>query len=69
MEYVYARCRKYTRGQTSTSSDVSKMTKDEIQDMATKVGKNTIEDMVLFMKGNMHLDSFLKWLEIRMKNL
>ena len=45
-----------------------KMTKDEIQDMATKIGKNAIEDMVLFMKGSIDVDSFLKWLEIRMKN-
>ena len=45
-----------------------KMKKDEIEDMAIKVGKNAIEDMVLFMKGSMDLDSFLKWLEIRMKN-
>ena len=36
--------------------------------MAIKVGKNAIEDMVLFMKGSIDLDSFLKWLEIRMKN-
>ena len=28
-----------------------KMNKDEIEDMAIKVGKNAIEDMVLFMKG------------------
>jgi hypothetical protein len=45
-----------------------KLTKDEIQDLATKIGKNAIEDMVLFMKGNIDLDTFLKWLEIRMKN-
>jgi hypothetical protein len=45
-----------------------KLTKDEIQDLAIKIGKNAIEDMVLFMKGNIDLDTFLKWLEIRMKN-
>ncbi|HEY7570069.1 MAG TPA: hypothetical protein VH796_01750 [Nitrososphaeraceae archaeon] len=45
-----------------------KLTKDEIQNLATKIGKNAIEDMVLFMKGSMDLDSFLKWLEVRMKN-
>ena len=45
-----------------------KMTKDEILDMAIKVGKNAIEDMVLFMKGRIDIDSFLRWLEIRMKN-
>jgi hypothetical protein len=45
-----------------------KMSKDEIQDMAIKIGKKAIEDMVLFMNGSIDLDSFLKWLEIRMKN-
>ncbi len=45
-----------------------KLTKDEIQNLATKIGKNAIEDMVIFMKGSMDLDSFLKWLEVRMKN-
>jgi hypothetical protein len=45
-----------------------KLTKDEIHDLAIKIGKNAIEDMVLFMKGNIDLDTFLKWLEIRMKN-
>jgi len=45
-----------------------KLTRDEIQNLATKIGKNAIEDMVIFMKGGMDLDSFLKWLELRMKN-
>jgi hypothetical protein len=45
-----------------------KINKDEIEDMATIIGKNAIEDMVLFMKGNIDIDSFLKWLDIRMKN-
>lgn len=44
-----------------------KMSKDEIQDMANKIGKNAIEDTVLFMKGSIDLDSFLKWLETPMK--
>jgi hypothetical protein len=45
-----------------------KMTKDEIQDLAIKIGKNAIEDMVLFMRGSIDLDSFLRWIEVRMKN-
>lgn len=45
-----------------------KMTKDEIQDLAVKIGKNAIEDMVLFMRGSIDLDSFLRWIEVRMKN-
>ncbi len=47
---------------------LQKMTKDEIHDLAIEIGKNAIEDMVLFMKGSIDQDSFLKWLEIRMKN-
>jgi len=46
-----------------------KMKKDEIQDMVTTIGKNAIEDMVLFTKGNIDMDYFLKWLEIRMKTV
>jgi hypothetical protein len=37
-----------------------KMTKDEIHDLAIEIGKNAIEDMVLFMKGSIDEDSFLK---------
>jgi len=46
-----------------------KMNKDEIQNLAANSGKDAIEDTYLFMRGNnIDLNSFLKWLEIRMKN-
>ena len=45
-----------------------KLTRDERQNLATKIGKNAIEDIVIFMKGGVDLDSFLNWFEVRMKN-
>ena len=42
--------------------------KDEIINIATKIGKNAIYDIALFMKTKMDMDSFLEWFESRMKN-
>jgi hypothetical protein len=42
--------------------------KDEIIDIATKIGKNAIYDIALFMKSRIDMDSFLEWFEARMKN-
>ena len=42
--------------------------KDEIIDIATKIGKNAIYDIALFMKTKLDMDSFLEWIEARMKN-
>jgi hypothetical protein len=44
-----------------------KMTKDEIIDMANRIGKNVVRDIALFMKGDISLASFLSWFEMRMK--
>jgi hypothetical protein len=44
------------------------MTKEEIIDLATNIGKNAVRDIALFMKGKIDLDSFLSWFESRMKN-
>ena len=44
-----------------------KMKKDEVTDMAIRIGKNTVHDIALFMKGEIDLESFLSWLETRMK--
>jgi hypothetical protein len=45
-----------------------KMDKDEIQNLATGIGKNGIEDMRLFTRGDsIDLDSFLNWFETYMK--
>ncbi|HEV2192648.1 MAG TPA: hypothetical protein VGR54_03405 [Nitrosopumilaceae archaeon] len=44
-----------------------KMKKDEVTDMAVRIGKNVVRDIALFMKGDIDLESFLSWLEARMK--
>ena len=45
-----------------------KMSKQEIIELATSIGKNATNDAALFMKNKMDLDSFLSWLDVRMKN-
>lgn len=45
-----------------------KLTQKEIVDIASRVGKNEVRDIALFMKGNTDLLSFLSWFEIRMIN-
>ncbi len=42
--------------------------KDEIIYIATKIGKNAIYDIALFMRTKIDMDSFLQWLESRMLN-
>jgi hypothetical protein len=44
-----------------------KMKQDEVTDMAVRIGKNVVRDIALFMKGDINLESFLSWLETRMK--
>lgn len=45
-----------------------KRSKQEIIEIATNVGKNATNDAALFMKNKMDLNSFLSWLDVRMKN-
>lgn len=45
-----------------------KMSREGVVEMAQKVGKGAVHDIALFMKSKMDLDSFLSWLEMRMKN-
>lgn len=45
-----------------------KMGKEEIVNLAKNITKNTVQDMVLFSKGKIDLDSFLSWFKLRMKN-
>ena len=45
-----------------------KMTGPEISSIATKIGKNEVKDIALFMRGRMDLISFLSWFETRMVN-
>jgi hypothetical protein len=44
-----------------------KMNKDEIVDMANRIGKNVVRDIALFMKGDISLSSFISWFEARMR--
>lgn len=43
------------------------MDKKEIVDMAEKVGKNSVHDIVLFMKSRIDLQSFMLWFEMRIR--
>ncbi len=45
-----------------------KFTQKEIIEIASKVGKNEVRDIALFMKGKIDLDSFMSWFEMRMIN-
>ena len=45
-----------------------KKSKQEILEIATGIGKNATNDAALFMKNKMNLESFLSWLDVRMKN-
>ena len=42
--------------------------KDEIIDIATNNGKNAVYDIAVFMNAKVDIDSFLSWLESRMRN-
>lgn len=45
-----------------------KMSKEEISDMAFRIGKNVVHDIALFMKNRMDIDAFLSWFETRMNS-
>jgi hypothetical protein len=44
------------------------LTKEEISNIASNVGKSAIYDITLFMKSKVDIDSFLQWFELRVKN-
>ena len=46
----------------------TKMTKEQITEIAANTGKEEVQNAVYFMKGKIDLDSFLSWFENRMKN-
>ena len=46
----------------------TKISKEQIKEIALTTGKDEFQNAVYFMKGNIDLDSFLSWLENRMKN-
>ena len=45
-----------------------KLTQKEIVDIASKIGKDEVKNMVLFMKGRIDMSAFLSWFELRMIN-
>ena len=45
-----------------------KLSQKEIVDVATRVGKDEVKNMALFMKGRIDIQSFLEWFELRMIN-
>lgn len=44
-----------------------KMAKDQVIDMANRIGKNVVRDTALFMQGDISLASFISWFEARMR--
>jgi hypothetical protein len=42
--------------------------KDEVIDIATRIGKMEIYDIALFMKSKVNMDSFMEWIDTRMRN-
>ncbi|MGI0060315.1 MAG: CopG family ribbon-helix-helix protein, partial [Nitrosotalea sp.] len=45
-----------------------KLSQSEIIDVATRVGKDEVKNIALFMKGAIDIQSFLSWFETRMTN-
>jgi hypothetical protein len=45
-----------------------KLTEEQVKEVAATAGKEATTDATLFMKRKVDLDSFLSWLESRMKN-
>lgn len=45
-----------------------KMKQSEIISIASRIGKNEVRDIALFMQGRMDIISFLSWFEVRMIN-
>ena len=43
------------------------MSDDEVIKLATNVGRDTLNDIILFMKSKIDLDSLLSWLELWLK--
>lgn len=45
-----------------------KLKQKEIVDVASRVGKDEVKNIAMFMKGKIDIESFLSWFEIRMIN-
>jgi len=60
-------------GMVSLSKPVIKdlfqrLSKEEVIEIGTKIAKNAVYDVALFMKGKIDPDSFVSWFLSRMKN-
>jgi hypothetical protein len=49
------------------SEAFDRLNEDEVVQIATSVGKNALNDIILFMKGKIDLDSLFSWLELWLK--
>ena len=45
----------------------AKMSEDEMMDLAKRIAKDAIKDVSLFMTGKSDSESFLSWIELRIK--
>ena len=45
-----------------------KLKQNEILDIASRVGKDEVKNIAMFMKGKIDIESFLSWFELRMIN-
>jgi hypothetical protein len=45
-----------------------RLSKEEVIDVSTKIAKNSVYDLALFMKGKVDPDSFISWFLSRMKS-
>jgi hypothetical protein len=45
-----------------------RLSKEEVIDISTKIAKNSVYDLALFMKGKVDPDSFISWFLSRMKS-
>jgi len=45
-----------------------KLKQNEIVDIASRVGKDEVKNIAMFMKGKIDIESFLSWFELRMIN-
>jgi hypothetical protein len=49
------------------SEAFTELNEDQIVELATSVGKDSLNDIILFMKGNIDLTSVFSWLELWLK--
>ena len=49
------------------SEAFNRLSEEEVVQLATSVGKNALSDIILFMKGEINLESLFSWLELWLK--